>query len=164
MLVEASADARGRSFVKIVEKYTSSHDQGSVIAVGDTLGEYQISLDAIDYTYCDTVGSQKLTYVGKSQDRVCAMNFSVTDGFYMHKGSPLTTTTNTELERYKSLEGENIVSQEQIDRISGSTRSAYTSADIRTLSQEFVDTYVVRAQKSAILDEDIKAYTLLTDQ
>jgi hypothetical protein len=67
------------------------------------------------------------------------------------------------LDRYKYLDGSKIISQTDIDRISGSTRSVYTSADIQAISEEFVHTWEDRAQQQVMLPSSVRAYELITN-
>ena len=139
-LQQASSLARGKSFVQLVNDQSQIAGIGSSILLDDTLWEYQLSLDKIVYTHCEWDVGESMSYTAENAQRICAMNFAVTDGFYMHQGATLATTANTDLERFQRLDGTVVMSQGDLSQISSNT-SSYASSEIERLMILFVDKY-----------------------
>lgn len=64
----------GRNYVKITKD-----------KINDTYGEYQLVLKKVEYVLCNGTTAQFATYDGVSDDRICTMNFAVSDGFMLHQ-------------------------------------------------------------------------------
>lgn len=126
----------GRSYVKI--------DRNKIQGV---LGEYQLVLKEIAYTVCseDGSGASREIFNGISNDRVCAMNFAVSDNYLVHKGSSLSTSENTDMRSFKYLNALNVISREQLQEISDSTFSIFDSTQLTDRINEFVNNYSVLA-------------------
>ncbi len=131
----------GRNYVKITED-----------DIDGTLGEFQLVLKKVDYVLCDGTTVQFETYDGVSDDRICTMNFAVSDGYMINQGSALGTLPNTDLSDYKYLDGDEVVSQSELAQISDTKLSEYKEGTIDYLIDTFVERYDRLAIQSAALN------------
>jgi len=110
-----------------------------------TYGEYQISLYSIEYDRCD---AQWDVESHRSDQRLCAMNFSVSNGFMTQK-TVLNTQANTDLSDYKNLEWKSVVASSDFENVTiDGNKVSYDGKKVRDISNEFIDIYA----KNAVVD------------
>jgi hypothetical protein len=89
-----------------------------------TYGEYNLALYKVSYDYCDANGNQQ---AGTPIDRVCEVDFTVTKPYLAQKSSfgltPKSTTIN--LDGYKDIFGNSIISDTDLSQIMVLNESAY---------------------------------------
>lgn len=106
--------------------------------VGDELGEYKLSLDKVDYSYCQGGKMQK----GNPYARVCQVNFAVTDHYLMQKGTTA-TKANTDLSKYYLLDGSKLYDYLSLNKIAKITQVEYNtlSPKLKTLTDNLIKKY-----------------------
>ena len=156
---EFSKQARGKSFVQLIQNQQDATTNKSLV-VWDTLGEHQIALNSIDYDVCTSTWPEQKVYTRSSDQRICAMNFSVTDWFYMYKWPALYSPTNMSLERYKNLAGWEIISQAFLNRITWTSEWSFESGRITTLIDDLLAQYAQDAAGQFNLTSEHTLYRL----
>lgn len=136
-----------RHFVKI--------DRNKIRGV---LWEFQLVLTEIGYTVCGPGGEENFErFAWVSNNRVCAMNFAVSDTYLVHAWSSLSTSVNTDLWAFRYLNEQKVVSESELDEISGSRFWVLNNGELARRIETFVNNYSILAiLKGRYLD----AYTL----
>lgn len=116
--------------------YIEAHDFSRI--VGNELGEYKLSLDRVDYNYCQDDKEQK----GNPYARVCQVNFAVTDHYLMQKGTTA-TTVNATLDNYYLLGGRNLYDYLSLSKISQLKTVNYNtlSLKLKALTDNLIKKY-----------------------
>lgn len=113
-------------------------------------GEYQIQLTSVEYERCTIDGSgAKISKgeraYGENDERICAMNFAVSDGFLLQQGATLSTTEGEQLVNYRYLDGRAVIGLRELSLLSDKKMATYQAGDIAYLMSTFVDRYATRA-------------------
>lgn len=121
--------------------------------VGDELGEYKLSLDRVDYNYCQD-GQEKR---GNPYARVCQVNFVVTDHYLMQKGTTA-TQANTDLGKYHLLDGDSLYNYLALRNINQLKTVDYNtlSPKLKTLTDNLIKKYDKIAGKHSIGELEAK--------
>jgi len=106
-------------------------------------GEYQIVLSEVSYLACwewDS-GAVREIYSWVSNDRICSMNFAVSDSYMIHKWSSLKTGVETDLGAFKQLNGIRILPETIVEKIATSQLSSFDTEALVTKMRSFADKY-----------------------
>jgi uncharacterized repeat protein (TIGR01451 family) len=122
--------------------------------IGNSYGEYKLSLERVDYNYCDTNGK---VVQWNPYARVCQVNFAVTDHYLMQKGS-VSSKTNSNLSNYYTLDGKNIYSATDLNKVDKISSLDYTnlSSSMSTLTNNLIAKYEKIAVTSSLSDNEVK--------
>ena len=121
--------------------------------VGEELGEYKLSLNAVNYNYCENGKEVQ----GNPYARVCQVNFAVTDHYLMQKGS-VSSTTNSDLKDYFLLNGESLyeaIDLKKVDMVSN-LNYATLSTKLTTLTNNLIAKYEKIAVNATIGNQSAK--------
>lgn len=106
--------------------------------VGNELGEYKLTLDKVNYSYC----SNGVAKQGNPYARVCQVNFAVTDHYLMQKGA-VSTVVNTDLSNYFLLNGQSLYEATDLKKMDFLTNLNYAnlSPKLDTLTKNLIAKY-----------------------
>ena len=110
--------------------------------VGNSLGEYKISLSKVDYQYC----KNGMAVTGNPYARVCQVNLAVTDHYLMQKGSTA-TQTNTKLDNYFLLDGQPLYKATDLNKVDQLTNLNY--ANLSSSMKSLTDGLIAKYEKIA---------------
>lgn len=108
--------------------------------IGNIYGEYKLRLDQINYEYCDGTQWRQGTPV----DRVCDVNFTVTQPYVAQKSLFATTpkATDIRLAGYKTIKGEDLIRTTDLNEIMVLDATAYDNkTKVATLINDFITKY-----------------------
>ncbi len=108
--------------------------------VDSTFGEYKIVLEKVKYNYCRSDDKEEWTEI----DRVCSVNFTVTQPYLAQKSSFGLTpkATNISLDGYQTLNGEELIKSTDLDDIMVLDDSDYDGGStVRTMMDSFITKY-----------------------
>ncbi len=113
--------------------------------VTDTFGEYKVVLDKVEYKYCRSDDKTEGTEI----DRVCSVNFTVTQPYLAQKSSFGLTpkATNISLEWYKTLAGDELIKDTDLEDIMVLDESEYDGGN---KVQAMVNTFITKYEKLAL--------------
>lgn len=103
------------------------------------LWEYQLVLQQVAYTVC---GSWRTLFNGVSDNRICSMNFAVSDDYVITQWSSLTTSSDTDLSMFKWINGESILSAGQLVATQKASLADIDSSELESSIQSFVSKHV----------------------
>ncbi|HMS91198.1 MAG TPA: hypothetical protein PKC87_03205, partial [Candidatus Absconditabacterales bacterium] len=146
-----------RSLTNSFGRYALNTDE----FVDDIFGEYKLSLDKVSYNYC--LGDNE--YVGTEIDRVCNVDFAVTQQYLAQKSSFGLTprATDIPLEGYKMIDGDELIDSTDLDEIMVLDASDYDGGDeVAVMMDAFINKYAKLAVKAGVIQSiegnDITTY------
>jgi hypothetical protein len=117
------------------------------------LGEYQLDLEQVDYVVC---GSWLASFRGVSDNRICSMNFAVSDDYVITQWSSLTTRSNTDLSKFRGFDGSTILDASQLQ----ATRTTSLTTLDTTQLEDTITSFVAKHVPLAVVQTSaLRAYT-----
>ena len=129
------------------------YDMNSNDFVGDVFGEYKIVLDKVAYKYCLWNNQE----VGTEIDRVCSVDFAVTQPYLAQKSSFGLTpkATTVPLDGYKMINGDDLIDSTDLNNIMVLNEATYNWGNtIATMMDSFINKYAKLAIKYGTLTSD----------
>jgi len=121
-------------------KYHTVLTEQQINAAWWVYGEYKIRLQEVQYNYCN--GNQFVA--GAPLDRVCEVNFALTQPYIAQKSLFATTPKSTDirLDNYKMLDGTELIRSTDLDAIMVLDPSEYVGGiQVRTMINDFITKY-----------------------
>jgi cysteine-rich repeat protein len=115
------------------------------------VGEYQIVLSEVAYETCEWGNSSQRIYKGVSDERVCAMNFSVADGYLIHQGTSLSILADTNLRMFRKVDGRAVLSRDTLRRVQQSLTAIYPGDEVKKIITKRAEQQSSRASQTAQL-------------
>lgn len=113
--------------------------------VTNTFGEYKVVLEKVEYEYCRSDEKEESTVL----DRVCSVNFTVTQPYLAQKSSFGITpkATNIKLDGYQTINGENLINTTDLADIMVLDESEYDGGN---KVDAMINTFITKYNKLAI--------------
>jgi uncharacterized repeat protein (TIGR01451 family) len=115
--------------------------------------EYQIVLSRIDYTVCNDKTQQSKIFRWTTLDRVCAMNFAVSDAYLLHQWTIFSVLQETNLRAYRKVDWRAILSKETMRNLQQSVMARYPNTNIGVIMWWWVEKQNNRAVQKAWLSQ-----------
>lgn len=117
------------------------------------LWEYQLVLQQVAYTVC---GEWRTLFNGVSDNRICSMNFAVSDDYIITQWSSLTTSSDTDLSMFKAIDGGSILSENQL---LATQKASLADIDSTALEQRIQDFVAKNVPLAVVQTSALNAYT-----
>lgn len=105
-----------------------------------TFGEYKLVLEKVEYDYCRDNNEVDSTAI----DRVCSVNFAVTQPYIAQKSlfSRTPKSTDIRLDKYKTIDGEDLIDSTDLNEIMVLNESNYNGGTkVRSMIRNFITKY-----------------------
>lgn len=86
-----------------------------------------------------------------SDERVCAMNFAVADGYLIHQGTSLSTLADTNLRIFRKVDGRAVLDRDTLRRVQQSLTAVYPGDEVKKIITKRTEQQTSRAQQTAQL-------------
>ena len=86
-----------------------------------------------------------------NDERICAMNFAVADGYLIHQGTSFSTLADTNLRMFRKVDGRAVLDRETLRRVQQSLIVHYPGDVVKKVVSKRTDQQTSRATQSAQL-------------